>query len=157
MATRLTVTVTVSMVEVLTDGAIISQDKFPFTKTYTFVDATGDLGSPKVWADEMSVTGTQSVDIAGGVTDKLGQVETFLEEKLLLVHHGGATGTVTVGGGSNPAIGLFTGTIPLAADGLVLIVNPTATGGAVTAATGDLHQLVATVAATPVTMAVAGE
>jgi hypothetical protein len=157
MAVTTTVTVTVNTRETLVDGDNTAQDKFSFTKTYTFADAAGVLGATKVWADYRTITGTDTLDVAGGVVDKLGQTEAFAKEKMLLLHHGGSTGTLTLGGGSNPAVGLFTGTIPLGADGLVLIVNPTAAGGAVTAGTGDVHQIVASVAATPATIAAAAE
>lgn len=152
------VTVTVEMKETSVDGKAAGQDKFNFSKTYTFVDAAGVLGATKCWGDSMDTTTTPtSLDLAGGVVDKLGQTETFTKAKVFLGHHDGETGLVTFGGGSNPFVGLFTGTIPLGADGLVLIVNPTAAGGTVTAGTGDLLQVVASAGTIAADAAIAGE
>jgi hypothetical protein len=157
MALIHSITVNYEVKETAADGKSAGQDKFTFNKSYTFTDAAGVLGATDGWGDTRTLTGTESLDLAGGLTDKLGQTETFTKVKSLLVHHDGDTGTLTLGGGSTPFVGLFTGTIILGADGLCLIVNPTSAGGAVTAATADLLQVVASVAATDYDIAIAGE
>jgi hypothetical protein len=157
MAVTHTISVNYEVKEVSSDGKSVGQDKFTFNKTYTFANAAGVLGATKMWADTRTLTGTESLDLAGGVVDKLGNTETFTKGKSFLCHHDGATGTLTLGAGSTPWIGMITGTIILGADGLCLIVNPTSAGGAVVAGTGDLLQVVASVAATDYDIALAGE
>lgn len=157
MAVIHTITVNYEVKETSLDGKSSAQDKFTFNKSYTFTDAAGVLGATKMWADTRTLTGTESLDLAGGVVDKLGNTETFTKARSLLVHHDDTTGTITLGGGTNPFVGLFTGTIVLGADGLCLIVNPTSAGGAVTAGTGDLLQVVASDASTDYNIALAGE
>jgi hypothetical protein len=151
------ITVNVEMKETRADGKAQGQDRFIFRKSYTFANQAGVLGATKCWGDTRTVTGTDPLDISGGVVDQLGQTETFTKGKVLLVHHDDTTGTITVGGGSAPYVGLFSGTITLGADGLVLIVNPTSAGGAVVPTTGDTLQIVASVADTDVDVAFAGE
>lgn len=143
--------------ETLVDGVGLGTDSQPVSDSITFANAAGALGVTKRWGDSRVLTGTDSLDLAGGVTDRFGVVKTFTKNKLLYIKHTFATGTLTIGGGSNPWIGWFTGTIVLNPGGILLFVDPTSAGKTVTAGTGDLLQIVASVASQTYNIVVMGE
>lgn len=143
MGISTTAGVSIAIRETTTEGGGSAQDKYAVNETTTFLDAAGALGAPNQWNDQRTnATTTESHDLAGGVTNRLGEVMTFTKIKGIFLWHRGTSGTLTIGGGSNPFIGHGTGTVVLRAGGKFLWLDETAGGGAVTAATGDLLQVV---------------
>jgi hypothetical protein len=145
MALSTQVSIGVSVKETTVEGGGAAQDKYTVAATSSFTDAAGALGATDQWNDQRTnATTTESLDLAGGVTNRLGEVKTFTKIKGLFFWHRGESGTLTIGGGSNPFVGHGTGTIVLRPGGKFLWVDESAGGGAVTAATGDLLQVVGT-------------
>lgn len=143
MAITLTTTVAVSIRETVTEGGGLGQDKYTISEATTFLDAAGALGAPNQWNDQRTnATATESLDLSGGVTNRLGEVMLFTKIKGILVIHRGASGTLTLGGGSNPWAGAFTGTIILRKGSKFYWDAEDATGAAVVAGTADLLQVV---------------
>lgn len=143
--------------ELITDGHGSSQDNQVVADTLTFVDAAGALGVTAQWKDSRTLTGTESLDLAGGVTNRFGAAKTFTKNKVFYVKNTSESGTITVGGGSNPFVGWFTGTIVLAAGEIMSFGSPTASGKAVVAGTGDLVQVVASVSSMTYDIVILGE
>lgn len=112
---------------------------------------TGDLGTPQcyhvwnwalgltsgttankadlVWSDTRTLTATsENLDVVGGLTGLLGTVLSFVEIVAVFVKNNSATGTLTIGNGTNPAYaGLFgagTHTIAVNAGGMWGWVSP---------------------------------
>lgn len=133
--------------EALVDGSEIVQMSKKISKSINLADLAGALGATLRFADTRTLTGTESLDFAGGVTDKLGNTKTFAKNKLLYLENTFTSGTITVGGGSNPFVGWFSGTIVLEPGEFVLFFSPTAAGKPVVGGTGDTLQVVASVAA----------
>jgi hypothetical protein len=134
-------------VQTTTDGSGFINDSQKVEKDLILVDLAGALGVTKRWVRTRVLTGTESHDFTGGVTDRMGNPLTFTENKILYIENASSAGTITVGGGSNPFIGWFTGTIELGPGEFILFFSPTATGKPVVAGTGDVLQVVASVAA----------
>ncbi|MEJ7637474.1 MAG: hypothetical protein WKF75_05635 [Singulisphaera sp.] len=87
MAVLARVTVAVELRESVGGGGIAGEDRLNFSQQYQFVDAVGPLGVTKSWGDERTLTGTEWLDLNGGVVDRLGQTEAFTTGKVLLVHN----------------------------------------------------------------------
>jgi len=143
MSIQITAALNLSIRETLTEGSGAGQDKYTVTTNTTFLDAIGALGASNQWNDQRTnANATESLDLAGGVTNRLGEVMGFAKIKGLFAWHKGAAGTLTLGGGLNPFVGMGTGTIVLRPGGKFLWMDESATGGVVTAGTGDLLQVV---------------
>lgn len=105
---------------------------------------TGKEQANHVFTDTRTLlaSATETLDLAGGLTDALGATLTFTAIKAILITADEAnTNNVMLGGGSNPFRGWFadaTDKIAITPGGMALLVDPTAAGQAVTAATGDL-------------------
>ena len=145
MSVSVQTSIGISIRQRTSEGGGSAEDKYSVNESTTFVDAAGALGATRQWNDQRTnATTTESLDLAGGVTNRFGMVQTFTKVKGLFVWHRGASGTLTVGGGATPFVGLGTGTIVLRPEGKFLWVDESAAGGAVTAGTGDLIQVVGT-------------
>lgn len=152
------VTVSVEMRETRLDGSSIGSDKFAFTKTYSFVDATGALGCTKFFADNRTLNTTnENLDLNGALASKLGTAVALTKGRILLNHWAGASGTAKFDYDvTNGADGLIDGSVTLGADGLVLVVDPTAAGRVITPGTADLCTVTTTASGT-YNFAVGGE
>lgn len=116
-----------------------------------FTNGTGADQANNIFADDFTITGagTQSYDLAGGVTNALGAALTFTAIKALIIKNTG-TAPLALGAGTNPFRGWLadaTDKINIPAGGLLVLTDPSAAGQAVTAATGDLLALAGTDAA----------
>lgn len=112
-----------------------------------FADGVGANQAKNHFADSFSIVGagTQTYDLAGSLTNGIGTV-VFTAIKAIVIKNTG-TAAITYGGGSTPFLGFLgdaTDEIVVPAGGCVVLVDPTAAGQAVTAATGDLITLTGT-------------
>jgi hypothetical protein len=105
---------------------------------------TGLRQANHVFTDErvLAASASETLDLAGGLTDALGATLTFTAIKAILIQADDANvNNVVVGGGSNPFRGWFadaTDKLSIPPGGFILLTDPTAAGQTVTAATGDL-------------------
>ena len=107
------------------------------------MNAAGPLGVTKQWNDQRTnATATESLDLAGGVTNRFGVVQSFTKVKGLFVWHRGASGTLTIGGGPNSFGANGPGGMVLRPEGKFLWVDESASGATVTPGTGDILQVV---------------
>lgn len=116
--------------------------------TQAFSNGTGANQANNVFADDFAISGagTQTYDLAGGVTNALGQTLTFTAIKALIVQNTGSA-VLNIGGGSNPFLGWLgdaSDVIKVPVGGFVVLCDPTAAGQAVTASTGDIVTIGAT-------------
>lgn len=103
-----------------------------------------------VWHDErtVSASGTDSLDLAGGLTDAFGNTLTFTKIKGVAVKNKSTTAgdILTLGGNAN-GVPLFSDTsdkLKINPDGLFLWWDPSAAGITVTATTGDILDIIET-------------
>lgn len=110
------------------------------TPSITFTDGSGANAANQVYqANRTLSSGSDSVDLAGTLTDSYGTTVALVRVKAIYLKNTD-TNTITFGAGSNPFVGLLnsTGTITLKPGAFVLMASPDAAGWAVTASTGDL-------------------
>ncbi len=116
------------------------------------VDGTGAGQVDLVYAKERTVASgaNDDLDLAGGLTDAFGAAITFAEIVAIAIFNKQPDGTantttLTIGGGSNPWLGLVGASgdlIRLPAGGVLLMACDTAAGlGAVTASTADILRI----------------
>ncbi len=108
-------------------------------------NGTGANAADRLWLDSntLGASANTDVDLAGNLTDALGQALTFARVKAIFVRAAsGNTNNVVIGGAAaNQFVGPFgaaTHTLSVKPGGLFAAVAPDATGWAVTAGTGDL-------------------
>lgn len=114
-----------------------------------FTDGTGASQCDEVFLDTRTIaaSGSDSLDLAGGLANAFGETITFAEIVAILVRAApGNTNDVVVGGaGSNTFAGPFADAgdkIKVGPGGVFLIAAPGAAGiGGVTASTGDILQI----------------
>jgi hypothetical protein len=87
---------------------------------------------------------SESLDLAGGVTDVFGVTRTFVKVKALRIKAASTnTTTLVIGNGTNPFVGPFgsgSHTLSLAPGAEILLSNPV-DGWTVTAGTGDILKI----------------
>jgi hypothetical protein len=128
-------------------------------------DGTGANQANALYIDEFSIaaSGTLDIDLAGALTDILGQATVFSAVKaVLLVADAANVNNVVYGNGTNPFVGpLSSGAATFTAlpGGGFIWINPSAAGWPVVAGTGDIVRLANSGAGTPVTgtIAIVGE
>jgi hypothetical protein len=126
-------------------------------QTVSLSNGTGASQATHVWADTrtLAASATENLDLAGGLTDAFGATLTFTAIKAIRIRPASAnTNNVVVGGAASNAFPLFgdaTDTIALKPGGLLMIVDPSAAGYAVTAGTGDILKIANSAAGTAVT------
>jgi hypothetical protein len=118
-------------------------------KIIALTDGTTVNKADILWVDERTVASAaaDAIDLAGVLTDAFGTTVTAAEIVAVLIVNEAEDGTanttaLTVGGGSNPWIGVLGGTAPtigpLQPGGVLFIASGHASGiGAVVAGTGD--------------------
>lgn len=127
---------------VLTDGTGANQAKELFTDTRT-----------------LAASGSEDLDLAGGLTDALGNTLTFSKIKALIIKaDAGNTNDVLVGGHATAAIaslfGDATDKVRVKPGGLMALVAPDANGYAITATTADLLTVANSAGTTGVTYSI---
>lgn len=108
-----------------------------------FTSGTGDDQVDLIWHDQrtVSASSTDSLDLAGSLSDAFGNTLTFVELKGIIIRAAsGNTNNVVVGGNANPVVGWVsdaTDEIVIKPGGLFCLTAP-GTGHTVTASTGDI-------------------
>lgn len=117
-------------------------------KNIALTNGTGANQADRVWADTRTITAssTDSIDLAGSLTDAFGAALTFARIKLLLVTAApGNTNNVVVTRPASNGVPLFSAAgdaCPVRPGGVFAWACSDATGVAVTAGTGDLLDFV---------------
>lgn len=106
-------------------------------------NGTGADQANQFWADTAPIAGSRSLDLAGGVTNALGETLTFAAIKAFRIRaaRDNVAAIVVGGAGANTFTGWFadaTDKIAVPPGGMFEIVNPSAAGWTVTAGTGDV-------------------
>lgn len=137
-----------ALVDSTIDIGTVRHDIAPFSPNYVFADGTGADQIKNIFADTRTLTASanEDLDLAGGLTNALGQTITFTKIRGILVRAAaGNTNNVIVGGAaSNQFVTPFGGTahtVTVRPGGLLVMVANDATGYAVTAGTGDLLRI----------------
>lgn len=145
MSQSLSAAITINARETVLEGERALQDKTSLAETFTFLDATGALGAPKVFSDNRTLNTTnETLDLSGALASGLATAIVFTKVRLFFVKWNGA-GTLEVDCSlTNGATGLMTGKETFGAGGVILIVDPTAAGRAITAGTADLVKFTST-------------
>jgi len=129
-------------------------DPLSYTKKISFATGTGIGQGDKLWHATRTIlaSATDTLDLAGSLTDGLGDPVTFVRIKALMVVGAPANaGNITLRRPATNGVPLFdtvSAGLPIVAGGMLMWVAPTAAGVVVTAGTGDLIDLVNTVAST---------
>lgn len=108
----------------------------------TFTNGTGDYQCNTQWVAQrvVAAAANDDIDLAGGIADAFGDTITFTKIKAMLIQNLSGTGTLVVGGATNPFsswLGSGTDTLVLPPYAAQLLVYPLG-GYAVTAGTGDI-------------------
>lgn len=142
LTTRLNIDLAATYTKVL--DLVTGSAPLTYTDRIDLATGTGANQADLVFSDTRTLTasGTEDLDLAGGLTDIYGATLTFARIKLLLVHAAsGNTNNVNVTRPASNGVPLFLAAgdgIPVRPDGNFLWIAPDATGVAVTAGTGDL-------------------
>jgi hypothetical protein len=116
--------------------------------SYSFTDGAGANQMDAVWSDERTIaaSGTDDLDLAGGLTDAFGAAITFARIKFLYLEADSTNVNNVVLGGA--AANAFINWVADATDkvvarpgGAFLLIANDATGYAVTAGTGDILRI----------------
>jgi len=150
MTTSLSANIVAQLIATLTDPLTLSSptDPLSYTKKISFANGTGLNQADRMWHAQRTIGGsaTDSLDLAGGLLDGLGDAFTPARIKGVLVSAAAANPNILEL--TRPAINgvpIFKAAgdaLFVVPGGLVLWVAPTAAGVVVTAATGDLIDLV---------------
>lgn len=120
------------------------QAKLPFADDINIASGNGSGQANLCFFDKRTIagSGSESLDLAGVLTDAFGQTLTFTRIKAIMIRaDAGNAGNIVVGGApSNGFVGPFADATDKAriAAGDVFLVTNMAAGWTVTAATGDL-------------------
>jgi hypothetical protein len=131
----------------------------PYSRALT--NGTGANPANKVWSNQSTIaaSGTDSIDLAGSLTDAFGAALTFARIKVVMVvAAAGNTNNVNVTRPASNGAPLFLAAgdgIAVRPDGMFCWVCRDATGVAVTASTGDLLDIVNSAGGTTVTYDIA--
>jgi hypothetical protein len=122
------------------------QDELLKRINFTFTDGTGANKAKNHWHDQRQIaaSGTDSLDLAGVLTNALGDVLTFTKIKAILIYALSTnTNNVEVGGGATvfPLFKDASDILPIHPGGLFVITAPDANGIAVGVGATDLLQI----------------
>lgn len=116
-----------------------------YNGSHTYSNGTGANQANMVWSDTrtLAASGTENLDLAGGLTNAFGTTITFTKIKeIIIVAASGNTNNVLVGGHATLAFATWvsspTDIIVIRPGGYFALGATDATAYAVTAATGDL-------------------
>ncbi len=142
-----------SALDLVTSSAPLKLDQ-----SYTLTSGTGANQASNVFSDTrtLAASGSESLDLAGVLTNAFGAVLTFTKIKAIIITAEATnTNDVVVGGAAVNAFasmfGAATDKIKVRPGGAFAIVAPDVNGFAVTAGTGDLLQIANSGAGTGVT------
>jgi hypothetical protein len=118
----------------------------PINVSQTLANGTSANQADLVHVKRYSVTAASpiSIDLNGALLMPNGDTANFAKMKWIVIVNKSSSGTLLVGGGSNPFTSWMTGTTPVRKVGpgaAELILNPSAGGLAVTASTADKIQV----------------
>lgn len=129
-----------------------------FTASTTFTNGTGDDQANEAFSDTrtLSASGTEDLDLSGGLTDAFGNALAFTKIKTLIVTAAAAnTNDVLVGGAASNQLATFFGdatdVVKVKPGGTLMLSAPESAGYAVTASTGDLLKVANSAGGTSVT------
>lgn len=155
--------ITLSILSTLTQAIdlVTSTSPLAYPLTYEWDSGTAADQADRVWSDTRTIaaSGTDDLDLAGGLTDVFGNVITFARVRALAILADptnannltiGNAATNPWGGGSTP-YGAAATTTRATPDMLHLYISPTATGMAVGAGTADVLRIANSGAGTSVT------
>ena len=135
-----------------------AKDNMVFKRTFAITDGVGINKAESIFRDQrtLAASATEDIDLAGVLTDSFGTIITFTKVKAILVYAATAnTNNVQVGGAATNAfinwVTSATDIIEVPPNGIFFLMNPTAAGYAVTAATGDILKITNGGAGTSVT------
>lgn len=133
-------------------GATPTAD-LPVRKETVLTSGTGTGQADKIWYDKgrnISASATDSLDLAGGLTDAFGAALTFAKLKGIAVFaadtNGGNINLTRPASNGVPLFSAAGDAMPIVPGGWAVWVAPNAGGITVTAGTGDLIDLVNSVA-----------
>lgn len=144
--TRLKLTLTAAQTSSL--DLVSRSAPLSIAKSIALTNGTGANQSDLVWSDQRTVTAssTDSIDLAGSLTDAFGAALTFARIKVLVVTAATAnTNNVVVTRPAANGVPLFSAAgdaVPVRPGGVFVWACSDATGVAVTAGTGDLLDFV---------------
>lgn len=146
LTTKLTIKLACDYVDTL-DLSTVTDD-LDVDWSDSLADGTGKDQADELWHDSRTVTGaSEDLDLAGSLTNGLGDVVTFVKIKTIMIKNTSTTAgeNLSVGGAAANQlinwVGDASDKIVIGPDGLFILHNPAAAGYAVTAATGDLLKI----------------
>lgn len=145
MGLTTTVRSTVKTELTATQGESTPTDTLEETNSFNWADGTGADQADVEWHDTRTLAGSASetLDLAGSLTNGLGQTATFAKVCLLEIVNQGtnAADILNVGGAASNAweswVGLAGSIFKVGPEGRFYMDNPSAAAFAVTAGTGD--------------------
>jgi len=159
----LSVRTLVSLAAELTSALDLTTVSSPVSigRQINFADGDGAGEADRIWTNRSTIaaSGTDSLDLAGSLTDPFGASLSFGSIKGVLVAADSAnTNNVVVSRPATngvPLISAVSAGVPVKPGGVFLWLDPSAAGVAVTAGTGDLLSLVNSAAGSSVTYDIA--
>lgn len=151
-----TVSINASVDSVSTVNLRSVTDPIRYGANYSFTNGTGANQANQTYADvrTLAASGTENIDLAGGLTDAHGVVLTFTKIKSIIIKASTSnTNNVVVTRPATNGLLLFTAAsagISLPPGAGFAVVAPDLNGIAVTAATGDLLTITNSAAGTSV-------
>ncbi|MCX5658581.1 MAG: hypothetical protein NTW19_02530 [Planctomycetota bacterium] len=154
--TRTSIAASISAPATKATGLSTSNDPLAQACALTLTDGVADGQANQQWHARrtLAASATESLDLSGSLRDAFGDAVAFARVKAILLRNDSATGTLTLGGGSNAFVGWFGSageTITLRPGGFLLIACADAAGYAVTNASADLLRLHNNDSANPLT------
>jgi hypothetical protein len=140
----------VSLLAVQTNAKDLATPHFDIVEKYEFDfdDGTGADQAQVVFEDTRTLAGStnESLDLAGGLPHDLGGTITFTAAKVLIVKASDSnTGNLRVGAGVSNAFQGWFGASAVGClvppGGILVLIDPSATGESVTGGTGDLLRI----------------
>jgi len=130
----------------LTGSATVGSNKHEIAKSIVnqFAEGAAANQAEEIYAAaaQLAASAVDSLDLAGGVTNSLGDVLTLTKVKALIIEAASTNqDTIVVGGNASPFASFFgdpADTLVLKPGGSVALIAPDAAGYAVTAGGGDV-------------------
>jgi hypothetical protein len=123
------------------------QAPLSYTNALAFANGIGANQADVLFTDTRTIGAAEDLDVAGGaLTTAFGATVTLAELKVLIITASTAnTGNIIIGGDAN-SVPIFsaaptTATVTLKPGGIYVFTDPSASGVAVTAGTGDIIQV----------------
>lgn len=147
-AASLTSRVQIAISGVLSDvlDLVTAQAPLAQTTTITLANGVGASQADKIWSDQrtLATAATDDLDLKGALADAFGAAFTPARVKVLYIYAAsGNTTNLTIGGDANsvPFFDAAADSVTLKPGGVLVLVDPGATGYVVTADTGDIIQV----------------